>query len=170
MAISMYTASVPVFIKTLGNMAKWLDKAEAHAEAKKFDPSVYMTLRLAPDMLPLPSQLRIASDAAKGAAARLAGIDNPVFEDNESNIGELRERIHKTVAFLESVPAKAIEGSEGREIVIPARNREPRRMSGEFYLKHWALANFFFHATTLYALLRHNGVDVGKADFLGGSD
>jgi hypothetical protein len=170
MAISMYTASVPVFIKTLGNMAKWLDKAEAHAEAKKFDPSVYMTLRLAPDMLPLPAQLRIASDAAKAAAARLAGIDNPVFEDNETTIGELRERIGKTVAFLESVPAKAFEGSEEREIVIPARNREPRRMKGEFYLKHWALANFFFHATTLYALLRHNGVDLGKADFLGGTD
>src|SRR5512134_2634965 len=170
MPISMYTASVPVFIKTLGNMAKWLDKAEAHAEAKKFDPSVYMTLRLAPDMLPLPSQLRIAGDAAKGAAARLAGIDIPVFEDNETSIAELRERIRKTIAFIESVPAKAFEGSEEREIVIPARNREPRRMKGEFYLKHWALANFFFHATTLYALLRHNGVDLGKADFLGAID
>ena len=167
MPISMYTASVPVFIRTLGNMAKWLDKAEAHAQAKKFDPSVYMTLRLAPDMLPLPAQIRIAADAAKGAAARLAGIDIPVFEDNETNITELRERIRKTVAFLESVPAKSIEGSEEREIVIPARNREPRRMKGEFYLKHWAMANFFFHATTLYALLRHNGVDVGKSDFLG---
>jgi uncharacterized protein len=167
MPISMYTASVPIFIRTLSNMAKWLDKAEAHAQAKKFDPSVYMTLRLAPDMLPLPAQIRIASDAAKGAAARLAGIDIPVFEDNETNITELRERIRKTVAFLESVPAKSIEGSEDREIVIPARNRDPRRMKGEFYLKHWAMANFFFHATTLYALLRHNGVDVGKADFLG---
>jgi uncharacterized protein len=167
MSISMYTASVPVFIRTLGNMAKWLDKAEAHAQAKKFDAAVYMTLRLAPDMLPLPAQIRIASDAAKAAAARLAGIDVPVFEDNETNIAELRERIRKTVAFLEGVPAKAIEGSEEREIVIPARNREPRRMKGEFYLKHWAMANFFFHASMLYALLRHNGVDVGKSDFLG---
>ena len=167
MSISMYTASVPVFIKTLTNMAKWLDKAEAYAQAKKFDPSVYMTLRLAPDMLPLPSQVRIAGDAAKGAAARLAGIDIPVFEDNETSIAELRERIRKTVAFLESVPAKSIEGSEEREIVIPARNRDPRRMKGEFYLKHWALANFFFHATTAYDILRQCGVEVGKRDFMG---
>jgi uncharacterized protein len=166
MPISMYTASVPVFINTLTNMARWLDKAEAHAQTKKFDAAVFMTVRLAPDMLPLPSQIRIAADAAKGAAARLAGIEIPVFEDNEASIAELRERIRKTVAFLESVPAKAIDGSEEREIVIPARNRDPRRMKGEFYLKHWALANFFFHATMLYALLRHNGVELGKAEFL----
>jgi hypothetical protein len=163
----MYSASVPVFTRTLGNMLKWLDKAEAHAQARKFDPAVYMTLRLAPDMLPLAAQIRIAGDAAKGCAARLAGIDPPVFEDNEATLPELRERIQKTLAFLETVTAKAIDGSEEREIVIPVRNREPRRFKGEFYLKHWALPNFFFHATTLYALLRHNGVDVGKADFLG---
>lgn len=166
MPISMYSASVPIFAKTLGNMLGWLDKAKAHAEAKKFDTSVYMTLRLAPDMLPLPSQLRIAGDTAKGCAARLAGVEIPVFEDNESSFDELRERIRRTLAFIESVPAAGFEGSEQREIVIPARNRDPRRFKGEYYLKHWALPNFFFHATMLYALLRHNGVDLGKSDFL----
>ena len=166
MTISMYTASVPVFIKTLGNMLRWLDKAQAHAEARKFDPAVYLTLRLYPDMLPLPSQIRIAADAAKACAARLAGQDAPVFEDNEATLDELRERISKTIAYLETASAKAIEGSEERDIVIPRGNREPRRFKGEFYLKHWALPNFFFHATTLYALLRHNGVELGKADFL----
>jgi len=165
MAISMYTASVPVFIKTLSNMLPWLDKAEAHAKARGFDAAVYMTLRLAPDMLPLPAQLRIAADAAKGCAARLAGQPIPVFEDNETTLEQLRERIRKTLAFLRSVPASAIDGSEAREIVVTTRQRE-FRFEGEFYLKHWALPNFFFHATALYALLRHNGVELGKADYL----
>ncbi|HSB25295.1 MAG TPA: DUF1993 domain-containing protein [Burkholderiaceae bacterium] len=166
MSISMYTASVPVFVKTLTNMLRWLDKADAHAKARNFDPAVYLTLRLYPDMLPLPSQIRIAADAAKGCAARLAGKEPPVFEDNETTLDQLRDRIRKTLAYLEGVSAKDIDGSEEREIVIPARNREPRRFKGEYYLKHWALPNFFFHATTLYALLRHNGVELGKSDFL----
>jgi len=166
MSISMYTASVPVFIKTLTNMVGWLDKAEAHAKARNFDPAVYLTLRLAPDMLPLPAQVRIAGDSAKGCAARLAGKEPPAFEDNETTLEQLRERIRKTVAYLEGVSANDIDGSEQREIVIPARNREPRRFKGEYYLKHYALPNFFFHATTLYALLRHNGVDLAKSDFL----
>jgi len=166
MSISMYTASVPVFTKTLGNMLSWLDKAQAHAEARKFDPSVYLTLRLYPDMLPLPAQIRIAGDAAKACAARLAGKDAPVFEDNETTLEQLSERIRKTLAYLDTVTAKDIDGSEQRDIVIPRGNREPRRFKGEFYLKHFALPNFFFHATTLYALLRHNGVELGKADFL----
>jgi hypothetical protein len=126
-----------------------------------------MTLRLAPDMLALPSQLRIAGDTAKGCAARLAGIEIPVFEDNETTLDELRQRVRRTLAFLETVSPAAVDGSEEREIVIPARNRDPRRFKGEYYLKHWALPNFFFHATTLYALLRHNGVELGKSDFLG---
>jgi hypothetical protein len=167
MSLSMYSASVPIFTKTLTNMRRWFDKAEAHAAARQFDSSVYLTLRLAPDMLALPSQVRIAGDAAKGCAARLAGIEIPVFEDNETTFAELRQRVDKTLAFLETVPASAIDGSEEREIVIPARNREPRRFKGEYYLKHWALPNFFFHATTFYALLRHSGVELGKADFLG---
>jgi len=166
MSISMYTASVPVFTKTLGNMQRWLDKAKAHAEARKFDPAVYLTLRLYPDMLPLPSQIRIAGDTAKGCAARLAGEDVPVFDDNETTLDELRERIRKTLAYLETLSAKDIDGSEERDIVIPRGNREPRRFKGEYFLKHFAMPNFFFHATTLYALLRHNGVELGKADFL----
>jgi len=166
MSISMYTASVPVFVKTLTNMVGWLDKAEAHARARNFDPAVYLTLRLAPDMLPLPAQLRIAGDSAKGCAARLAGREPPAFEDNEATIEQLRERIRKTLAYLEGVNAEEVDGSEEREIVIPARNREPRRFKGEYYLKHYALPNFFFHATMLYALLRHNGVELGKSDFL----
>ena len=166
MSISMYTASVPVFTKTLGNMQRWLDKAQAHAKARNFEPAVYLTLRLYPDMLPLPAQIRIAGDAAKGCAARLAGKEPPVFEDNETTLEQLSERIRKTLAYLDTVSAKDIDGSEEREIVIPRGNREPRRFKGEYYLKHWALPNFFFHATTLYALLRHNGVELGKADFL----
>jgi len=167
MSISMYSASVPVFSKTLNNMLRWFDKADAYAKARGFDPAVYLTLRLYPDMLPLPAQVRIAGDAAKACAARLAGREPPVFEDNEATLEQLRERIGKTLAYLETVSAKDIDGNEEREIVIPARNREPRRFKGEMYLKHWALPNFFFHATTLYALLRHNGVELGKADFLG---
>jgi len=166
MSISMYTASVPVFTKTLGNMLTWLDKAQAHAQARKFDPAVYLTLRLYPDMLPLPAQIRIAGDTAKGCAARLAGKEAPVFEDNETTLEQLRERISKTLAYLQTVNAKDIDGSEERDIVIPRGGREPRRFKGEYYLKHFALANFFFHATTLYALLRHSGVELGKADFL----
>jgi len=162
----MYTASVPVFSKTLDNMLRWLDKADAFAKARNFDPAVYLTLRLYPDMLPLPAQIRIASDAAKGCAARLAGKEPPVFEDNETTHEQLSERIRKTLAYLETVSPKDIDDSEERDIVIPRGNREPRRFKGEHYLKHWALPNFFFHATTLYALLRHNGVELGKADFL----
>lgn len=166
MSISMHSASVPVFQRQLGAMLKWLDKAEAHAQAKKFDTAVYLQARLAPDMLPFVSQIRIASDAAKGCVARLAGQEPPKFEDNETTLADLRQRIDKTLDYVGSVPAEAINGSEEREIVLPMRNRDPLKLQGEFFLKHWALPNFFFHCTTAYALLRHNGVDVGKGDFL----
>jgi hypothetical protein len=166
MAISMSSASAPVFVKTLGNMLAWLDKAEKHAEARKFDPNNFLLLRLAPDMLPFARQVQIASDNAKGPIARLAGLEIPKYEDNEASFDELRERIRKTVQFINSVPADKIDGSEGREIVLPMRSGE-LRFSGENYLKHFALPNFFFHATTAYALLRHGGVELGKADFLG---
>jgi hypothetical protein len=166
MGITMHSASVPIFVRTLNGMLAWLDKAEAHAQAKKFDPAVYLQARLAPDMLPFVSQIRIASDAAKGCVARLAGMEVPKFDDTEATLDELRERIRKTLAFVQSVPASAIDGSEGRDIEIPMRNREPVRLKGEFFLHHWALPNFFFHCTTAYALLRHNGVALGKQDFL----
>jgi uncharacterized protein len=166
MGITMHSASVPIFVRTLNGMLAWLDKAEAHAQAKKFDPAVLVQARLAPDMLPFVSQIRIASDAAKGCVARLAGMEVPKFDDTETTLDDLRERIRKTLAFVQSVPAAAIEGSEGRDIEIPMRNREPVRLKGEFFLHHWALPNFFFHCTTAYALLRHNGVELGKQDFL----
>ena len=166
MTISMYSASVPVFRKQLGAMLNWLDKAEAHAQARKFDPSVYLGLRLAPDMLPFVSQIRIASDAAKGCAARLSGQEPPKFEDNEASLEELRQRIRKTLDYLDSVAASAIEGSEARDITIPMRTRDALQFKGEFYLEHWALPNFMFHCTMAYALLRHNGVELGKSDFL----
>ena len=166
MTISMHSASVPVFQRQLGAVLSWLDKAEAHAAARKFDTANYLQLRLAPDMLPLVSQIRIASDAAKGCVARLAGQEPPKFEDNEASFAELRERVQKTLAYVASVPAAAFEGSEGRNITIPMRNRDPLQFTGEVFLRHWALPNFFFHLTMAYALLRHAGVDLGKGDFL----
>ena len=164
--ISMHAASAPVFAKMLGNMLNWLEAAKAHAEAKKFSPDVYLTLRLAPDMLPFTKQIQIASDAAKGCVARLAGQEPPKFEDNEASFADLRERVTKTLAFIDSVPAAAIEGSESRAIVLPMRHRDPLHFQGEAYLQHWVLPNFFFHVSMAYALLRHAGVELGKSDFL----
>ncbi len=166
MAISMYSASVPVFTRMLGHLAAWLDKAEAHAQAKKFETSVYLAARLAPDMLPFSKQIQIACDAAKFGVARLAGVEAPKFEDNETSLAELRERIRKTVEFVRSVPAAAIEGTEDKDVTVPRRDGNIV-LKGEFYLKHYVQPNFYFHVTTAYALLRHNGVELGKADFLG---
>jgi hypothetical protein len=166
MTISMHSASVPVFQRQLGAVLTWLDQAEAHATARKFDTANYLQMRLAPDMLPFVAQIRIASDAAKGCVARLAGQEPPKFEDNEATFAELRERVQKTLAYVESVPAAAFEGSDGRSITIPMRNRDPLNFTGEVFLRHWALPNFFFHVTMAYALLRHAGVALGKADFL----
>ena len=166
MSITMHSASVPVFVRVLTAMLGWLDKAQAHAEARKFSPDNYLGLRLAPDMLPFTKQIQIASDMAKGCAARLAGLEIPKWDDNEATLEELRGRIRKTIDFLQSVPAAQIDGSEAREISIPTRAGEPLRFSGEVYLKHYATPNFYFHATTTYALLRHAGVELGKKDFL----
>ena len=166
MTITMYSASVPVFQRQLGAVLSWLDKAEAHAVARKFDTANYLQLRLAPDMLPFVSQIRIASDAAKSAVARLAGVEVPKFEDNEANFADLRARVQMTLDYVASVPAASIDGSESREITIPLRNRDALQFTGEAFLKHWALPNFYFHTTMAYALLRHAGVDLGKGDFL----
>lgn len=165
MSISMHSASVPVFTRVLSAMLGWLDKAQAHAEARKFSPDNYLTLRLAPDMLPLTKQIQIASDMAKGCAARLAGQEVPKWEDNEATLDDLRARIRKTITYLQSFQPAQIDGSEAREIVIPARSGE-LRFNGEVYLKHYATPNFYFHATTTYALLRSAGVELGKRDFL----
>ena len=167
MSISMHTASVPVFVRMLSNLLKWLDKAQAHAEARKFDTANYLGLRLAPDMLPFTRQIQIATDGAKGCVARLAGMDVPKWEDNEASFDDLRARVRRTIDYVQSIPADKINGSEGREIVLPMRQGDPLRFDGEGYLKHYVLPNLYFHLTTAYALLRHAGVDLGKADYLG---
>jgi hypothetical protein len=163
----MYSASAPVFSRILGNMLNWLDRAEAHAQARKFDPNNYLGLRLAPDMLPFVRQIQIVSDGAKGCMSRLAGTEIPKWEDNEVSFDDLRARIRKTIEHVQSFSAAQIDGSDDRAIAVPTRSGDPLNFSGETFLKHFALPNFFFHATTAYALLRHAGVELGKADFLG---
>jgi hypothetical protein len=167
MTISMHSASAPIFIRMLGNLLTWFDKAEAHAAARKFDAANYLGLRLAPDMLPLARQIQIASDAAKSCMARLAGIEVPKWDDNEASLADLRARIRKTMDYVGSFDAAQIDGTEARPITIPMRSGDPLQFTGEAYLKHYALPNFFFHITTTYALLRHAGVEVGKGDYLG---
>jgi uncharacterized protein len=167
MTISMYSASVPVFTRLLGNALVWLDKAEAHAKARNFDPNNYLGLRLAPDMFPLTRQVQIASDAAKGAMARLAGQEVPKWEDQEASLEDLRARIRKTMDYVASFTPAQIDGSEKKAISVPRRVGDPLQFEGEAFLKHYAMANFYFHLTTLYALLRQAGVDIGKGDFLG---
>jgi hypothetical protein len=163
----MHSASVPIFVRMLGNLLNWLDKAEAHAQAKKFDSGNYLGLRLAPDMLPFTRQIQIATDTAKGCVSRLAGIEVPKWDDNEASFDDLRARIRKTIDYVQGFAVPQIDGSEAREIVLPMRSGDPLRFSGEAYLKHWVLPNFFFHVSMSYALLRHAGVDLGKADYLG---
>ncbi len=165
MSITMHSASVPVFVHMLSNLSKWIDKAEAHAKAKKFDPAVLLAARLAPDMLAFTKQVQIGCDAAKFGVARLAGIAPPKQDDNETSLSELQERITATINFLHSVPAEQVDGCEDKDITVPRMNGS-MVMKAEAYLKHYALPNFFFHITTAYALLRHNGVELGKADFL----
>jgi hypothetical protein len=167
MSLTMYSASVPAFQRMLGNMLNWLDKAEAHAVARKFDSVNYLGLRLAPDMLPFNRQIQIASDGAKGCVARLAGVEVPKWDDTEATLAELRARVARTLDYVQGFDAGQIDGSEGREIVLPTRQGEPLRFTGETYLKHFVLPNFYFHATTAYALLRHAGVELGKRDYLG---
>jgi hypothetical protein len=167
MTISMHTASVPVFTRMLGNLLQWLDKAEAHAQTRQWDPNLWLGQRLAPDMLPLVKQVQIACDAAKACVARLAGQEVPSWPDTESTIDELRARIRRTQEYVASVPAAHIDGSEAREIVVPRRIGDPRRFSGEDYLRQFVLPNFFFHLNMTYALLRQGGVELGKGDYLG---
>jgi uncharacterized protein len=169
-SISMSSASSPLFKAMLGNLDHFLAKAAAHAAAKKFDPANLLAARLAPDMLPLTRQVLIACDASKFGVARLAGVDAPKFDDTESTIEQLRERIAKTIAFIDSVPADKLNGTEDKDITFPVgRDGATRTMKGEAYLKHWVIPNFFFHVTTAYALLRHNGVELGKTDYLVGA-
>jgi len=162
----MYQASAPRFANTLGNLSTILDKAQAHCEARKIDPLVLTGYRLYPDMFPFSRQVQIACDTAKGAVARLAGAEVPRHEDVERTFEELKARIAKTVDFVQSMNAERIDGSEDREIVLQMRSGE-RRYTGLQYLMGHALPNFYFHVTTAYNILRHNGVELGKADYLG---
>ena len=165
MSISMHSASAPIFLRVLTAMLTWLDKAQAHAEVRKFDTSNFLSLKLAPDMLPFTRQIQICSDGVKGCMARLAGIEIPKWEDNEASLNDLRARITKTIDFVQSVSAAMVDGSENREIVLQMRAGEVK-MTGENFLRFYALPNFYFHATIAYALLRHAGVEIGKRDFL----
>jgi len=169
MAISMHSASAPIFARMLGNIDHWLDKAEAHAAARKFDTQVFLGSRLAPDMLPFLNQIQIACDSAKFCMARLSATEAPKFEDNEASLADLRQRVKKTIDYVLSVPAAQLDGSDEREVTVPQRSG-PLKMTGEAYLKHFALPNFFFHVTTAYALLRHAGVELGKRDYLAGGN
>ena len=166
MTISMYQASVPVFLNMLDSLSHLLRKAEAHAAEKSMDPATVITARLAPDMYPLSAQVQIATDHAKGAPSRLAGRDAPKFEDNESTFAELQARIDKTRDYLKSFAPADIDGSEERPIVLKLRQGE-RTFTGAQYLLHFAMVNFYFHVTTAYAILRNRGVALGKRDYLG---
>lgn len=166
MTISMYQVSIPRFVHMLNNLAAILDRAQAYAEAKKIDAATLPSSRLYPDMLPLTSQVRIACDTAKRAAAMLAGVENPAYEDNETTIPELKARIERTVAFLNTIKAAQIDGTEGRDLVVKVGGKDTPFKGMQFLLAR-AIPNFYFHVTTAYDILRHNGVPLGKADYIG---
>lgn len=165
----MYQASVPPIIKTLSNLRTLLEKAASHTEAKKIEPSVLINARLYPDMFPLSRQVQIATDMAKGAASRLAGQEVPKYEDNEATFSELVARLDKTIALLECFKPEDIDGSEDNTITLPMRDRT-LTFKGQPYLIDYVLPNIYFHVTTAYAILRHNGVEIGKKDYLGKVD
>ena len=165
--MNMYDASVPVFTHFLRSLSVILKKAEVHCAAKKIDPAVILNARLFPDMFALTRQVQIASDAAKGAGARLAGIAVPSWADEEKSFDELQARISKTIEFLAGLKPEQFAGAESREIALRAGGRE-LNFTGFAYLETWAKPNFYFHLTTAYAILRHNGIELGKPDFLAG--
>ncbi len=166
MSISMYQVSVPVFVRALTNLRAILEKGAAHAEAKKFKPEVLLNDRLAPDMHPLTRQVQIATDQVKGCAARLAGVEVPKFEDNEASFEDLYARIDNTLAFVKSLKPEQIDGSENKDVSLPTP-RGPLEFKGQPYLLFFVHPNLYFHCTTAYAILRHNGVELGKMDFVG---
>lgn len=166
MSISMYTASVPVFRQILTSLSAILEKAQAHAEANKIDPDALLQARLFPDMFPLVRQVQLTTDFAKGAASRLSGIEVPRYEDTETDFAGLQARLQKTLALLDSVSREAIEDSAERDITTGSGANQ-RQFKGLDYLLHYALPHFYFHATTAYDILRHNGLPIGKRDFIG---
>jgi hypothetical protein len=167
MSLSMHAMTVGQFVPMLKNLGRILEKAEAYAAAKKVEAGVIEGLRLAPDMLSFARQVQLASDFAKNSTARLAGIEAPKFADDEKTLEELKARVAKTVDWLQGITAAQLDGAETRHIVLPLRTRT-LEMDGLPFLQKWALPNFYFHVTTVYALLRHVGVEVGKQDYLGG--
>jgi len=166
MTLTIYDAAIPVLKRGLTNLSAILAKAEASAEARKIDPAVFLASRLAPDMFPLSRQVQLVSDGAKGGAARLAGVEAPSFPDTETTFAELQERIAKTIAYLDSFRTEQFAGAEGREIVFKTPNGD-FNFTGQSFLLTFVLPNSFFHVTTAYNILRHNGVDLGKFDYLG---
>jgi len=166
MSLSMYQALIPVAVRNLNNLTAILKRAEAHAVAKKIDPEVFISARLAPDMFPLSRQVQIATDIVKGGAARLAGVEVPSFPDTEKTFPELYARIDKVIEFLKSFKATQIDGSEDRKITLKVGGQE-MTFQGQPYLLNFVLPNLFFHVTTTYAILRHSGVEIGKRDYLG---
>jgi uncharacterized protein len=167
MSISMYSASVPVLKQFLTSLNEMLKKAEDHATEKKIDPNALLQARLFPDMFALARQVQIAADFAKGVVARLAGVEVPSYEDNEQTFEELRARIAKTLAFIDTITPEQFEGSETREILLNPGTPRERKFAGQTYLVQFGLPQFFFHVTTAYALLRHNGIAIGKKDYMG---
>jgi hypothetical protein len=167
MTISMFTASVPVYTQFLTSLSAILKKAAAHAEAKKIDPSVLINARLSPDMFALARQVQIATDHAKGSLARLAGVEIPSYADTESTFDELEARIQKTLAYVKTFKPEQIDGTEGKDIVLTFGTQK-FPFNGQSYLTQFALPNFYFHTSMAYAILRENGVEIGKRDFMGG--
>ena len=166
MSLSMYQASVPRFVNMLTNLSNILDKTQAHVDAKKLDASALTGFRLFPDMLPMAKQVQIACDTAKGLVARLAGAEIPVYEDNEKTLAELKARIAKTIAFIQTFTPAQIDGTEDKDIVVKRGDKETHYRGMQFLLGH-ATPNLYFHITTAYNILRHNGVEIGKRDYLG---
>ena len=166
MTISMYQASVPRFVNILGNLSNILDKAQAHIDAKKIADASLTAYRLFPDMLPMTTQVQIACDTAKGVVARLAGVEIPAYDDNEKTLADLKARVVKTIAFLQTFTPAQIDGTEDKAIVTKRGDKETHYKGLQFLMGH-ATPNFYFHITTVYNILRHNGVEIGKRDFLG---
>lgn len=166
MTISMYDASVPVFTQMLQSLLNILKKADAYVESSKIDPKALIQARLYPNMLPLSVQVQIAGDTAKGCAARLAGVEPPVYEDNESTFAELIARVSKTIEYLKTIEKEKVDGTENNQIHYP-HHGQTATMEGLPYLLHRSLPNFYFHVTTAYAILRHNGLELGKSDYIG---
>jgi hypothetical protein len=167
MTSSLYQTSVPLFKQMLGGLNEVLGKAAAHSVARKIEPNALLQARLFPDMFPLLRQVQVACDFAKGVSARLAGVEVPSFEDGEQSFADLQARIAKTLAFIASLNAAQFVGSETREVVTQAGTPKEKRFSGQSYLLNYGLPHFFFHVTSAYAILRHNGVEVGKKDYIG---